>query len=67
MSKLLPGQGPGNSNGSAAAARKPPATALNPQFQPYSVLRAMWKQKYAAAAIWILTPALTVFVVLQLA
>jgi polysaccharide biosynthesis transport protein len=46
--------------------RKPAATTLNPQFQPYSVLRAMWKQKYAAAAIWAIMTALTVFVVVQL-
>ena len=66
MSKLLPGQGSGTSSGPTQAARKTPATALNPQFQPYSVLRAIWKQKYAAAAIWVLMTALTVFVVLQL-
>jgi len=40
--------------------------AVNPQFQPYSLLRAVWKQKIAAAAIWIIVSVLTVFVVLQL-
>ena len=48
MSKLLPGNNNGQ-GGPAQAARKAPVATSNPQFQPYSILRSMWKQKWAAA------------------
>ncbi len=62
MSKLLPGQ----THAAAQAARKASALAGNPQFQPYSLLRAMWKQKLPALGIWIAVSVLTVVVVLRL-
>ena len=63
MSKLLPGH---TGAGTATSAKKGPALQSAPQFHPYSVLRAMWKQKLPAVAIWIAITALTVAVVLRL-
>jgi polysaccharide chain length determinant protein (PEP-CTERM system associated) len=47
--------------------KKPPVSVpVSPQFHPYSLVRSIWKHKFAAVFVWAAVTALTVVVVLQL-